>query len=472
MSDSLSRRRFLLQSGKLAVGAGLAGTLLDACGGAGNTPPPTGLKIQLRDGKVTLWISPSTLGPSYDQFYKSHDVDAFNALKKGVTVDVVYKPLATIDQLTQTALAAGRGPDIVPGDGPSTGQRYASTGYLLDMSRYVKIFGWDAKILPWALETGLYKNKLYSLPTSYETMILFYNQTLFQKHGWTAPQNRHEFEAICEELAGNGITPLMAGNADWHPATEWFVTAFWNHYAGPDALYQALTGKLSWTDPVFVDGITLMNNYFQKGWFGGGVQKYFTNSFPPIETGLANEKYGMNIEGTWGFQEMGNYFGQNGKRDTYAWAPIPSLRDGVPYNLYALGVGSISCINAKAQDPDAAATYLDWLFSTPQRITAEMAANYTEPYPIHLTEADFPANLDKRFGQHYLDLASATATGVFGFTTWTFWPPKTDTYIYTNMDKVLVGNMTPAQFCAGHDQVFKEEFAKGLVPALPKPKGI
>ncbi len=472
MYNSLSRRRFLAQSGKLAVGAGLAGTLLDACGGTSNTPAPKGLTVQLRDGKVTIWQAPSASGPAFDKYYLAHDIDPFNATHKNIKVDVVYKPLSTIDQLTQTALSVGRGPDVIFGNGPSTGQQYANAGYLLDLERYVSIFGWDQKILPWALQTGLYHGKLYTMPTSYETMVLYYNQTLFQQHGWSAPQNRNDFESLCAELMGLGITPLMAGSADWHPATEWFVTTFLNHYAGPDALYQALTGTLSWTDPVFVDAITLMKSYFQKGWFGGGVQKYFTNSFAPIETGFANQKYGMNIDGSWAFQELSNYFGQNGNHDVYAWAPIPSFRSGVPSPLFELGVGSVFCINAHAQDPDAAATYLDWLFSTPQRVTQEMADNYTEPYPIHLKEADFPAKLDKRFGQHYLDIATATATGVFGYTTWTFWPPKTDTYVYTAMDKVLAGNMTPAEFCAGHDAIFKQEIAKGLVPSVPKPKGI
>ena len=469
MNNSLSRRRFLQQSGRLAVGAGLAGVLLDACGSTSNTPTPTGSKIQLRDGKVTIWQAPSPSGPSFDKYYLAHDIDPFNALHKNIKVNVVYKPLSTINQLTQTALAVGRGPDVVQADGPSQSQQYASTGYLLDLERYTSIFGWDKKILPWALKTGQYQGKLYSLPTTYQTMVLFYNQTLFQKHGWTAPQNRDEFEAVCTELAGMGITPLMAGNADWHAATEWFVTVFWNHYAGPDALYQALTGTLSWTDPVFVEAIALMQTYFQKGWFGGGVQKYFTNSFAPIETGMANEKYGMNIEGSWGFQELSNYFGKNGNQDVYAWAPVPAFRSGVPYPLFELSVGSIFCINSHAQDPDAVATYLDWLFSTPQRVAQEMADNYTRPLPIHLTEADFPPNMDKRFGQVFLDLATTTATGVFGYTTWAFWPPETDTYVYTSMDKVLAGNMTPAEFCAGHDAIVKQELAKGLVPSIPKP---
>ncbi|HEY3994229.1 MAG TPA: extracellular solute-binding protein, partial [Ktedonobacteraceae bacterium] len=155
MYNSLSRRRFLAQSGRLAAGAGLAGTLLDACGGSSNASAPTGSKIQLRNGKVTIWQAPNANGTAFDKYYQAHDVDPFNAAHKNIKVDLVYKPLATIDQLTQSALAVGRGPDLINGNGPSTGQQYASAGYLLDLDRYVSIFGWDQKILPWALQTGL-----------------------------------------------------------------------------------------------------------------------------------------------------------------------------------------------------------------------------------------------------------------------------------------------------------------------------
>jgi len=62
---------------------------------------------------------------------------------------------------------------------------------------------------------------------------------------------------MCAELMAGYHHPWWLAARTGHPATEnGFVTTFWNHYGRPDELYQALTGKLSWTDPVFVDAIT------------------------------------------------------------------------------------------------------------------------------------------------------------------------------------------------------------------------
>jgi raffinose/stachyose/melibiose transport system substrate-binding protein len=61
------------------------------------------------------------------------------------------------------------------------------------------------------------------------------------------------------------------------------------------------------------------------------------------------------------------------------------------------------------------------------------------------------------------------ATKTFGYTTWTFWPAKSDTYIYQQMDKVLAGQLTPKDYCAGLDSVFQQEFKAGKTPPVPAP---
>jgi raffinose/stachyose/melibiose transport system substrate-binding protein len=71
----------------------------------------------------------------------------------------------------------------------------------------------------------------------------------------------------------------------------------WNHYAGPDALYQALSGQIKWTDPVFVDAITALNSWFQKGYIGKSVDDYFTYHFPQCYTLLAQQKAAMYLVG-------------------------------------------------------------------------------------------------------------------------------------------------------------------------------
>ncbi|HEY4388254.1 MAG TPA: extracellular solute-binding protein, partial [Ktedonobacteraceae bacterium] len=356
----LTRRRFLAQSGRAVLGASMLGSLLAACGGAASSADTINLWMGVDDGKQRTYI-------------QKNDVQAYMTSHQNVKINLNFKPVADIDRLIQVALPSGKGPDIVPSPGPSYALQYINSKLLLDLDQIAQQKNWKSKIFSWALDAGRVDGKLYSIPSSYESMLLYYNKTLFEQKGWKVPTNRSELEGLAQEMMGQGITPFIAGSADWRPATEWFVTVFWNHYAGPDALYQALTGKLAWTDPVFVDGITLMKQYFDKGWFGGGVKPYFTNTFDAQDAAFAKGKVAMDLEGSWAFSNWPNFFGGSNSNTDYGWAPIPSLRDGVPQNLYALGLGGTYSISAKSKAVDASAAYLDWLYGTPQRMTQEMA---------------------------------------------------------------------------------------------------
>src|SRR5215210_7464576 len=100
-------------------------------------------------------------------------------------------------------------------------------------------------------------------------------------------------------MHGPGITPFAAGIRDDPAEIEWFPTIFSNHYSGPDALYQALTGEIPFSDPVFVDAIDLFNNYVQKGWFGGSPERFFSTGFEALHADLGDGKAAMNMEGSW-----------------------------------------------------------------------------------------------------------------------------------------------------------------------------
>lgn len=459
MQLPISRRRFLMNSSKVALSAGIAGSLLAACGGQANQPGVA---------DVTYWYGLDD--GAHRTYMKAHDVDAFNKANPGINVDISFKPEADVDRLIQIALSSGKGPDIVPTPGPSYALQYINSNLFLDLDAYAQQYNWKNNVLGWALDAGRVHGKLYSLPGSYQTLIIYYNKTLFAQKGWTVPTNRAELEALATEAMSQGIMPFMAGNADSRGASEWYTTMFFNHYAGPDAVYQALTGQIPWTDPVFVDAITLLRSYFAKGWFGGGIKQYFTNTFSSLDSAFAKGKAAMDVEGSWAFANWPSYFGPGNSGMDYDWFPIPPLRDGVPQNLYTLGIGYTLSIKADSKVADAAAKYLNWLYSTPQRAGQELADINFPPPPIPLDPTDFPAKVDPRIKRHYLALDQASAQGTFGYTTWTFWPPKSDVIAYDSLDKVLSGDLTPAQFCAQMNDTFKQELTQGVVPPIPKGK--
>ena len=94
----------------------------------------------------------------------------------------------------------------------------------------------------------------------------------------------------------------------------------------------------------------------------------------------------MNMEGSWFLLNVDDFFGQAAGNDNeWDWAPLPSLTNEVPVQIFELGIGSTLSINRRSQVSDAAAKYIDWLFSDPERAAQRMAdvpAVFNIPIPI------------------------------------------------------------------------------------------
>lgn len=451
---SWSRRGFLALGGQATALAALS-----ACS--------QGSATRREADTITLWASFDR--NSDRKYFEQHFVTDYNK-DHDVKMRLTIKDGESLERLQQTAIASGQGPDVVVTPGPSYALEYITAGKLASLDAYAKKNKWADKLQAWAYDAGKVDGKLYSIPNSFETMIGFVNKEVLEKYNWKPPANRSDFEELCTEAKGRGLMPVLAGNAEWKPATEWFVSVVFNHYAGPDAVYSALQGETRWTDPVFVDAITLLNGYFAKGWFGGGVKEYFTNRFDGLNTKFAKGEIAYNIVGSWAFGDMRSFFdGKVGAGpDAWDWAPLPAFGEGVPRDMYTLSVGGTYSINADSKSPDSAAEYLNWLISDRKRIAKAVADVAFQPYPLNYSADDFPAKTDERIRRLYVDMAASKS---FGYVTWTFWPPKSDVYTYQGMDKVITGKITPKEFCAQLDKIFSEELKANKVPPVPKPAG-
>jgi raffinose/stachyose/melibiose transport system substrate-binding protein len=452
----VSRREFLRIGGVGLAGAALMGAA--GCGGG-----------QGGGGQVTYW---SNLEGSEAQNYFRQNIEKpFENANEGTDLKVTFQPPAEMDRLVRTALQGGEGPDIVMTPGPAYAQEYIDANLFAELDEYAEQYDWQNKMLGWALDLGRYEDNLYAIPYQLQTMLLYYNISLFEEKGMEPPTNRDEFEALAEELQGQGIVPFAAGIGDDPAAIEWFPTVFWNHYSGPDALYQALTGQIPFSDPIFVEAIELFNTYVQNGWFGGSRERFFSNGFDALHADLGDGKAAMNVEGSWFLATIGEFFGQAAGNDNdWEWAPLPPLREGIPPELYELGIGSTLSVNRRAQNAEGAAAFIDYLVADKKRAAewmADIPAAFNTPLPFE--EGDFPQRMDDRVARQLVSLSQATGEGNFGYTAWTFWPSKSDVYIQEDMQKVLTGDITAAEFCAGLDEVFKEDRQEGAVPKIIKP---
>ncbi len=400
-----------------------------------------------------------------EDWLTEHFVNAFNSTHTDAYIDYVFQ--VDNDRVLRTAVQAGAAPEILETPGPGFVLEYVNAGFPLVLDNYAALYGWKDKLLGWAYDTGVLNGHLYALPLTYESMIVFYNKTLFAKQGWKIPTNRAEIEALADECLKMNIYPFAYGNGDWKPATEHLITMINDHSAGADNVYKALIGEKKWTDPEFVDAMNLLNDWFHKGYYSGSIDNYHALGWSDDWPNLATGKGAMMMCGTWGFQGAPGAFKDSGQE--WDWFPMPSLRDGVK-PVYSLGIGTTESINAKATNPDKAAEVLDYVFNDPKRgMLIASGFDFGEwVVPVHVTAADFPADVLPQVSRYYEDFGKVTGAGDYGYTTWTFWPAKTEVYLYQGFDDVMAGNITVPQYLASIQTQFDEEFKAGKIPPVPK----
>jgi raffinose/stachyose/melibiose transport system substrate-binding protein len=415
---------------------------------------------QSEPATVTMWLETGG-GAETANCVIANAIDPFNAAHPDIQVQATEQ--ANSYEATRTALAGGAGPDIVSTPGPSEGIALAQAGLLLPLDDYAKKFGWDETMAPWSLSLGAVDGKLYSLPSEVETLVLYYNKTLFDEHGWQVPKTLDELMALAQAVSDAGIIPFAHSNADFRRANEFYVDEVLNHGPGAQKFYDALTGKAHWTDPEFVSAIELLNQMQQNGWFMGSLDDYYTASYAETGAALGDGDAAMRIDGTWFLEGIDDFFGETaGNSNDWGWAPVPTTTGDV---LFDLGLGSTYSINKNAKNPDATAEVLNFFFSpeTQAKLTTNCGL---APAPVSL-DPDVLAGLDPRVAKLRQDLSEASAAGNYGYTTWTFFPAATDTYLAETIERVWSGEMTPQDYLQGMQSSFDEEVARGALPPVP-----
>jgi raffinose/stachyose/melibiose transport system substrate-binding protein len=409
---------------------------------------------------IDLWFD-TTGGAETAECTTANLVEPFN--EQSQTVQVKATMQANGEQATRTALAGGGGPDIVNTSGPTWAFELARAGQLLALDDFAAQFGWDKRFVPWALDLGRVDGKLYSLPAEQETVVVYYNKTLFDAKGWEVPKTLDELTALTKQIAADGIIPFASGNQEWRPANHWYLGEFLNHVAGPQKVYDFLAGKAKITDPEFVQAVDLITQYQQDGWFMGGLENYYTTTNDAMHAALGDGDAAMLIEGTWFMIDVNEFFGEAaGNSNEWGWFPMPS-HDGEA--IFDLGVGNTYSINAATKHPEAAAEFLDYLFS-PEAQARLLIECGLAPAPITIDAAALKG-LDSRGAEIYQDLNDAASAGNYGYLMWTFFAPKVDSFLTENIERVWAGEMTTDELLAEAQKIQDESMADGSVPPLP-----
>ncbi len=415
---------------------------------------------------ITWWTEVGTVPTNLQEVF----IDPWNAAHPGYRLEIIEKE--DLEAVLRTTIAAGEAPDILQTAGASYIAEFVKAGLVQPLDDYAEQWDWADKLLPWAYETGFIGGTLYSVPLTYESMILMYNRTLFEEHGWTPPTNLEEFTALAEAAEAAGIHPMVYGNANWQPSNEQVVGVYLNNVAGPQNVYAALIGEKPWTDPEFVEALELLQTHIaDNGWFSGSLENYFATGWDDYWAELPTGEAAMMMTGTWAFY-MTFSFDEAGTE--WDWAPLPIFNDRAGEYNYELATGSTLSINAVSPNADVAADVINYLLSDPARVLELSSTKQFGEYmvPLHYTEEDFPADTDERLIRFFSDFAEVTGEGRFGYTTWTFWPAGPNVQLWQEIELVWFGEMSIEDYLARHQAEWDAARAAGLELAVPAPAGV
>jgi raffinose/stachyose/melibiose transport system substrate-binding protein len=85
------------------------------------------------------------------------------------------------------------------------------------------------------------------------------------------------------------------------------------------------------------------------------------------------------------------------------------------------------------------------------------------PVPI---SADLLTDVDPRYAAIIEAMGKASQTGGYGYTSWAFFPPKTEALLL-DVEKVWAGDITSEEFMQQLQTQFDEEKAAGELPPIP-----
>ena len=133
-----------------------------------------------------------------------------------------------------------------------------------------------------------------------------------------------------------------------------------------------------------------------------------------------------------------------------------------------MGIGSTFSIAATSTNPDGAAAAIDYIFTDKfySDINSVWQGEWNMPLR-DLSKVKLADTVLPLYSEAMKNLASAVAANQYGYTTWTFLPPATDTYLVSGMEEVWLGKSTTKDFLAKLDATFKQEMSEGKVPAIP-----
>ncbi|WP_218003523.1 ABC transporter substrate-binding protein [Nocardia concava] len=319
----------------------LAGALaLTACSGKAS------------DDKVfKIWhyeAANSAMGVAWDQAIKD-----FQAAHPDLTVKFERKGFEQIQKTGPMILNSSDAPDVMENPkGNGTAGLLARKGLLTDLTPAAQKYGWD-KLLPASLGVpGRYDDKgvmgsgnWYGIPSYGEFGLIYYNKSLFAKHGIPIPATFDDLMRAMDAFLAKGVTPLANAGSEYIGHQYIYQLALTKADRAWVDSYQRYTTKADFHDAAWSYAFNTFSDWVKKGYIAkdsaGLKAEDAGNAFE-------QQKYPMIMSGTW-------WFGRFQKEITFDWDTFafPGSK------LYPGSGGNLWIVPKKSKKTDLATEFID-----------------------------------------------------------------------------------------------------------------
>ena len=352
-------------------------------------------------------------------------VEAFNEENEDINVTASFYDVDGIKDACKVAASSDTLPSMWFNWGGSLGQFYVDNGKTYDLTEYAEKNGWNDEFTSAALDLCTLSGKLSGYPTSYNTIGVYYNKSIFDECGIEVPTTFDEFESACATLKENGYTPMTAAGLNgWH-VMRW-VELLIEHYAGSELHDKMNSFEESWDNEAVVDALTKYKEWVDAGYFPDGFLTADPNdTIMPFGSG----ECAMDIQGQW---YDGTLIQNDLDMDNYGVFAFPS---GETNRMSAFAEMTQFNANLSDEELDACVKFMDYYLSD------ENVEKYGEYYNVPLPKVGADAPADQVNVAPMIE--TSNENGIFTITDQSF-PTEVADVLFNAQDAIANGQMEPA----------------------------
>ncbi|NIX76384.1 extracellular solute-binding protein [Microvirga terricola] len=363
-----------------------------------------------------------------DKAFYQDIIKKFEAKEPEISVKFETYAPENYQTILSTALAAGRGPDVIQVRAYGNLETIATPGYLLalDKQSVPELANFPDSAL--AAETVRADGKVYAVPFATQTMLVVYNKKIFKDAGVNPPQTWDELVALTQALKAKNITPFANGTATaWQ--NETIVAALLSSQLGKQFEDDIVSGKANFTDARFVNALAKLKD----------ISANFSPNFTGVDYPSSQQLFvaGRAAMFAGGSFEVANFKSQNPSLDLGVFAsPVAKAGDE---RLIARYYDGGYAVNAKSDKKDAAVKFIRFL-ATPDYGTA-FTNQLKNLSPIKGIKIEDPITQD------VAKLADNSMSYLM-LVRFRYQEPSGSVLLQSNVQKMLAGQQTPEQAAA------------------------